>query len=96
MKLKRTEKVAGNLLDWLFLVLSQKVTENVALRVMLKNHGLTPKKLEQELREVRASALVKRRARARFAPLQKEVLQLIRHIAKEEMLEQLPVSGKLQ
>jgi hypothetical protein len=95
LKLPKTEKFAGDVLAWFAVVLEQKVRENIALRVMLERRDLTPKKLNEELRKVRESPEVKKRARFQSDEVLRAVRQMIRDLATEETLGQMPSDGKI-
>lgn len=92
----KTEKFVSDLLSLLLMIVDQKTTDVVALRILLERRGLSRKQLQQELDEVRETAAVKRRSRAAFSPIKQEVLDILRSVGMKETLERLPVRGRVQ
>jgi hypothetical protein len=94
IKIPKTEPYSHNVLAWLLVTLKELVKENIALCAMLEVRGVTRKKLQTELASMLEKPKVKRRARAEFDPVQREILEALEYLSTQKILERAPVSGK--
>ena len=77
----------------IFGLLETVETENEALRVALRLHGVRSKELQAQLNVLREHRAVRRRSQATTSPVRKQFEAIFGEIESKETLARLPVKG---